>query len=276
MAWRPSWWLYVLKIYWPLNHLVAKSTGIPYLGKVITYLTRPFFNRKSFNISYIPINANIEPASSTVLTSDIIAALIRRSVHRVIIKRCSCRDAKKCTEYPIEDSCMLLGYDTRVISPGIAKHVSVDEALRHMNDKISLGLIPMTGRVRMDDLYYGVPNRGRMLTVCFCCPCCCTVLNSARYFPDEFRGGLVKLKGLTLEVDNEKCRQCGTCIEACFMKAITLEDGKIIHNDAKCIGCGRCTVVCPQKAVRVLLENSNSSVDEIMGRITNIVDITKM
>ena len=273
MTWRPSWWLYVLKIYWPLNHLMAKATGIPFAGKVITFLAKPLFNSKSFNISYIPVNANIEPASSTVLTGGIIEELIRLSAHRVIIKRCSCRDAKGSKEYPIEDSCMLLGFDTRVISPGIAKHVSIDEALEHLKTKMALGLIPMTGRVRMDDLYYGVPNRGRMLTVCFCCPCCCTVLNSAQYFPDEFKTGLIKLKGLSIAVDTEKCKLCGSCIEACFMKTISLADGKIIHDESKCIGCGRCSVVCPEKAVHVLLANPSSAVDEIMDRIKSIVKI---
>ena len=75
---------------------------------------------------------------------------------------------------------MLLGEDTQKVTKGIANTLTVDEAILHLHKKIKLGLIPMTGRVRMDDLYYGIPNRGKMLTICFCCPCCCTVLNSAR------------------------------------------------------------------------------------------------
>lgn len=273
MSWRPKWWLGVLRIYWPLNHFAARATGFPVIGKIITALTSPLFSDKNFNITYIPVNANIEPAASEVLNRGIIEQLIRKSAHRVIIKKCSCRDSKGCKNYPIEDCCMLLGYDTEFISPGIAGHVSVDEAVSHMNSMISLGLVPMTGRVRMDDFYYGVPNRGRMLTICFCCPCCCTILNSARFFPDKFRPGIVKLKGAKIVMDADKCKKCGTCLDSCFMNAISLVNATIFHDQEKCIGCGRCTVVCPEKACAVAIADVDTAVDEILGRIKNRINV---
>lgn len=271
MSWRPSWWLNVLKTYWPLNQLTAKATHWPVVGPVVTKAIRPLFNSKNFNITYIPINAKIDPPVSTALTENIIADLIRSSSHRVVIKRCSCRDSKNCKEFPAEDSCLLLGEDTKKVSPDIANHLSVDEALEHMKKKIALGLIPMTGRVRMDDLYYGIPNRGRMLTICFCCPCCCTVLSSAKYFPKEFRSSIVRLNGLHVLVDQSKCIQCKTCIDACFMNAISIEGGKIIHDESKCIGCGRCSTICPQNATTVELDDSQAAIDEILGRISQRV-----
>ncbi|MGP8154118.1 MAG: DUF362 domain-containing protein [Smithella sp.] len=273
MSWRPKWWLEVLRIYWPLNHLAARATGIPVIGRIITVITSPLFSDKNFNITYIPVNANIEPAASEVLSRGIIEELIRKSAHRVIIKKCSCRDSKGCKNYPAEDSCLLLGYDTEFVSPCIARHVGVDEAVWHMNSMISKGLVPLTGRVRMDDFFYGVPNRGRMLTICFCCPCCCTILNSARFFPNKFRSGIVKLRGARIVIDANKCKTCGTCIDSCFMKAIFLENGIIKHDHEKCIGCGRCTVVCPEKASVVAMDNAGTAVDEILGRIKHRVNV---
>jgi ferredoxin len=273
MSWRPSWWLDALKVYWPLNHLAAKATGMPVLGPVVTKVVDPLFNSKSFNISYIPVNAKIDPPLSSILTQEIIVKLIRASAHRVVIKRCTCRDSKSCQEYPVEDSCLLLGEDTKRISADIARHIAVDEAIEHMQRKISLGLIPLIGRVRMDDLYYGVPNHGRMLTICFCCPCCCTVLASARYFPKEFRSSIVPLKGLKVGVDQSKCIQCQSCVDACFMHAIKLENGNIVHDESLCIGCGRCSTVCKGLATSIEIENSDAAIDEILGRIRQRVSV---
>lgn len=213
MAWRPSWWLKALKIYWPLNHLAAKTTTWPVVGPLITRIVSPLFNTKSFNISYIPINARIDPPMSTVLTQNIIEELVSASSHRVVIKKCSCRDSKNCQEYPADNSCLLLGEDTNKISPEIANHISTEEALEHIRHQIGLGLIPLIGRVRMDDLFYGVPNRGRMLTICFCCPCCCTILASAKYFPQEFKSSIIPLKGLNITVDLDKCVCCLKCVD---------------------------------------------------------------
>ncbi|MRR30383.1 4Fe-4S dicluster domain-containing protein [bacterium] len=273
MSWRPSWWLNALKLYWPLNHIAARATSLPLIGPVITKVVEPLFNNKNFNISYIPINAKIDAPVSTILTQEIIADLIRSSSHRVVIKRCSCRDSRNCQTYPAEDSCLLLGESTKKISPEIANHISVDQALEHMHAKINLGLIPLTGRVRMDDLFYGVPNQGRMLTICFCCPCCCTVLRSAKYFPQQFRASILPLKGLQVKVDGDKCIQCNTCMQACFMDAITLVDEKIIHDATKCIGCGRCSMVCPQNATMIEISDSRAAVDELLGRISQRVNV---
>ena len=86
----------------------------------------------------------------------VLEELIRRSSHRVIIKRCTCRDHHKCKNHPIEDACILLGDGAAEIDPGVARHVSIDEAIAHMKSQVNDGLIPFAGRVRMDDFFWGV------------------------------------------------------------------------------------------------------------------------
>jgi Fe-S-cluster-containing hydrogenase component 2 len=273
MSFRPKWWLDVLRLYWPLNTLSAKMMSWPVAGRFLSFILLPLVTKKNFNISYLPVNANIEPVASSALNRKIIEELIRRSSHRIIIKRCSCRDSKKCKNFPAEDSCLLLGEDTNVVDPRIADHVSVNEALDHTNKKIASGLIPMVGRVRMDDFFYGIPNRGRMLTVCFCCPCCCSILSTIPYLPAEAKSSIVRLKNVAVVVDAEKCMQCRHCIDACFAKAITLSGDRIHHDDHKCIGCGRCSMVCPQQATSLVVENVDAAINEILGRIKERVNV---
>lgn len=50
------------------------------------------------------------------------------------------------------------------------------------------------------------------------------------------------------------CTGCGTCVEACAFKAITMEEregtlGLSRIDPLLCKGCGNCTVVCPAKAI---------------------------
>ncbi|MBN2386154.1 MAG: 4Fe-4S binding protein [Anaerolineales bacterium] len=273
MAWRPSWWLDLLKIIWPVAHLGARATRIPVAREVIASLARPLFNEQDFNITYLPINANLQPAASMVLSREILTELICRSAHRVIVRRCSCRDSLGCQTYPVEDACLLLGFDTVNIRPEIARPVSVAEALAHVEARTALGLTPMTGRVRVDDLLYGASNRKRMLTICFCCPCCCTVLNSVKYIPAEFKSSIVKLQGTRVQVDLEKCCHCGICAAACLVEAIVLQNGSIHHDHEKCIGCGRCSTACPQGATSLVIEDPQAAISEILGRMRERVNI---
>jgi UDP-glucose 4-epimerase len=130
----------------------------------------------------------------------------------------------------------------------------------------------MTGRVKVDNLIWGVRDRGKLLTVCYCCRCCCTILNSGKYFPPEAAKSLVKLKGLDIIVDRERCTGCGTCAAECFMDAIKLENLTALHDAQTCKGCGRCATVCPVNAVTVHVSDMNAAVNDLMGRIDGLID----
>ncbi|MFX0094192.1 MAG: ATP-binding protein [Candidatus Hodarchaeota archaeon] len=60
-----------------------------------------------------------------------------------------------------------------------------------------------------------------------------------------------KFTGLRIAIkDNEKCNQCGTCLEHCRFDAIT-DDGSYSIIDERCEGCGVCRLVCPEEAIRL-------------------------
>ncbi|MBN2079636.1 MAG: 4Fe-4S binding protein [Spirochaetes bacterium] len=270
---RPSWWLNFLRAVWPLTYLSAKMTGWPVVGPLFYRMVRPLFTGKNFNVTHIPVNRELRGSGSTYLPNRILDELIRRSSHRVTINRCTCRESEGCTRYPVENACLHLGEGTSHLDPHIATPRSVEEALEHAHRMVGLGLIPMLGRVRMDDLFYGTPNTGRSLTICFCCPCCCTIFKSARFFPGEVRESLVRLRGLRVVVDPSLCTGCGTCAGACFTRAITIADGIASHDDSLCKGCGLCATVCPEGAVSIMVDDVDEAVTDLTGRLRGRINI---
>jgi UDP-glucose 4-epimerase len=182
-----------------------------------------------------------------------------------------------------------MGDGSAEIDPRISRHVSADEAIAHLHGAVGNGLIPMTGRVKIDNYIWGVPERrygpdgaakqwagrngrGKLLTVCFCCRCCCTILASGKYLPAEAASSLVRLRGLRIEVDPEACTACGACVKECFMGAISIKGALAVHDEALCKGCGRCASVCPQEAVRMNVADVASALSELMDRIDSRID----
>lgn len=62
-----------------------------------------------------------------------------------------------------------------------------------------------------------------------------------------------------------KCIQCGTCVEACPEKTLTLTPEGIVTDTERCIMTGRCAEVCPTKAIEI--SGKLLSVTEIMNEI---------
>ncbi len=64
-------------------------------------------------------------------------------------------------------------------------------------------------------------------------------------------GATVSLPKL-IEVDEEKCVSCGSCVTLCPVEAITqAEDCSIVFNKEKCVGstCSTCVDACPTRAI---------------------------
>lgn len=62
-----------------------------------------------------------------------------------------------------------------------------------------------------------------------------------------------------------KCIKCGSCVDACPEKAITLTPDGISTNPDLCTSCGKCADVCPTKAIE--MSGKVMTVSEIMDII---------
>ena len=68
------------------------------------------------------------------------------------------------------------------------------------------------------------------------------------------RGVTVAIQKL-IEVDSERCFDCGACLSLCPVNAIMLkEDFSVVLNEEKCIGstCGMCVDACPARAIKLI------------------------
>ena len=89
--------------------------------------------------------------------------------------------------------------------------------------------------------------------------------------------GYIELDPFVAEVDPDKCKGHGACVDACIKEgALTLvevmENGKQVKKaqvtQAMCLGCGACAAVCPEKAIDVngwALQQYESMVDAIVA-----------
>ncbi len=218
-------------------------------------LHHPWFDQKKSNMYWIPVNEEIEQTGEdVVLPYEVVSKFIERSSHRVIVDFCGCRQAFKCSKHSAEIGCLMMGEDAKQISNKLSRSVSKKEAMAHLEKAVDAGLPPHIGKARVDDFIFGINNTNRLLTVCFCCECCC-LTKWEKYVPAEIRNKISrKLDGLQVWIDSDKCVGCGDCVEHCYLDQILFSQKKAVISD-DCRGCGRCAAACSQKAIRISLNN---------------------
>lgn len=60
-----------------------------------------------------------------------------------------------------------------------------------------------------------------------------------------------------MQINQQKCTQCGRCADICERKAITEKNNEYSINTIRCIGCQKCKTVCEQKAINAVYDNKD-------------------
>ncbi|MBM4332230.1 MAG: 4Fe-4S ferredoxin [Deltaproteobacteria bacterium] len=243
---RPAWQIKIITAFWPIRNILARMVGWPVIGRWMRLTFR------GDRASFIPVKVDVERPDSVVLPGAVVEQFIKEASFRFILHQCLCRSLEPCANYPREIGCLFLGEGAREIAFELGREATVEEALAHHRQALTLGLIPMMGKLRWDSLWLGVKKADQLLTICHCCDCCC-YFKLYRFFPQEAAKGLQKIEGLNVLIE-KSCDGCGVCVERCFIKAMTVEGGKAVVGQ-DCRGCGRCAMVCPRQAVKILLFN---------------------
>jgi len=251
---------------WPLGKVVNRLGNQPVLRSVL----RPYFSAKDNEAIILPVNEAVRGTESAVLPFALLAPLIERASARAVLNECPCRRGEDCQAYPHEPGCLFLGEGARAIDPDRGRPVGVEEALAHARQAMTLGLVPLIVHAAFDAWLLDIPYR-RMLAICFCCDCCCTVRHGLRLGPPAFWDTVVRLPGLNVSVSSA-CTGCGLCLEVCYVRALSLENGRARVGEA-CKGCGRCTRRCPEGAITFGLDEHEEVLAGLLERIearTNI------
>lgn len=221
------------------------------------------------NMSWLPINRNIESAGEIALPEAVLDRFIEKAKHRVIVNFCGCREAMRCKEHPSDIGCLMMGESALEIPAKSSREVSVEEAKAHVRKATTAGLVPIVGKTRLDNDLFMIPDRGKLLTVCFCCNCCC-ITRFTRYVPAETLNKIQHpVEGLSMNV-TDKCVGCGSCVDVCYLGAIKIENDRAVMSDL-CRVCGRCALQCPEGAIKLKLDNPNAT-EDVIRRIEASVD----
>jgi UDP-glucose 4-epimerase len=150
------------------------------------------------------------------------------------------------------------------------REVGVEEAKQRVRDAVSAGLVPLVGKARLDNFLFGIRDP-RLLSVCFCCDCCCITSMYAKMPLDAVEAIFPRLDGVSISV-GEECTACGKCVDACLMSAIDVSGERATIGDA-CRACGRCATACPNDAIHISIDDPDF-LEKAYARIGAHVDHT--
>ena len=183
---RENWDRYA-RVFRVVIEVGLKNLTHPLFGPWLRRLVR--FEQEGKASSFIvPIHQDVAYLSEregTVLPVEKIRRAIEASRYRIIMHRCICRDAFHCTNYPRDFACIMLGEACRhLVAHGIARSVTVAEALDHLDRATRLGLVGTCAWTEMESIAKGIPEAEKLdyFEICFCCPCCCSGLRNYRYW----------------------------------------------------------------------------------------------
>jgi formate hydrogenlyase subunit 6/NADH:ubiquinone oxidoreductase subunit I len=157
-------------------------------------------------------------------------------------RNCVCRQGKDLLGEPCKQTgarrvCLMIGGVARAsVDSGEGQALTREETLALLDQAERDGMVLQPSNAR-DPVF-----------ICFCCGCCCGLLQAARQFP---RPAEYVHSNYQAVVDRELCTECETCRSRCPMEALRSVDGATAVDLDRCIGCGACVGTCPSDAMRL-------------------------
>ena len=202
----------------------------------------------------LPVNEAIPTGRQVALPGMLVERMLREADGIFAMSACPCRTAFRCTNHSREIGCLHIGPAVRQITGEVGRLLSPAEGLEHVAQALQSGLIPTILYNPSDAEIFGVDKR-RMLSICFCCECCCDVRLLLRRGPERYWDLYnQRLPGLEVVV-GAGCTLCGECVAACYGGERIIRMGvERAEISDRCIGCGRCVPACPEGAISLELQ----------------------
>ncbi|NVM43368.1 MAG: 4Fe-4S binding protein [Candidatus Lokiarchaeota archaeon] len=245
-------------------------TRFPLFREIATRHSEP---ENSFG-SYIPINASLGKFENQLMPEKMLEHFIKKAKHFYVQNACGCRVFHDCQDHDKKFACMYIGDDVPTIKlpPSMGHSITQEEALTYAKDAIKNGLVPTFGRAPGETNAIGAVDTGHIMSICYCCPCCCLNGKIAKYATREIQM-FTRMEGLTVEVDPSICNGCGTCLDVCVFVGRDVINGKAVIDQERCLGCGRCEQVCPNDAITIKIDDPKRVVEHIQ-RLEESVDVS--
>jgi ferredoxin len=189
----------------------------------------------------LPIYEEIQ-LKNTVLNLDSVKRYLTKA-DKIAVMDCSCRTKRKHCDSPVANCLTLNDAAGKFVKKDSAREVSVEEALRIVEEAHRAGLVPMA-YIRTD-----TPKPEGVNFICNCCSCCCGTLGVSL----KLGKNIHLLKSIaTTTTDDSKCTSCGVCVDRCNFDARKIVNGKLEYDKDLCFGCGLCVSVCPTEAISLI------------------------
>jgi Pyruvate/2-oxoacid:ferredoxin oxidoreductase delta subunit len=259
--------------------LVARMTRLPIAGKVIEFA---LFEKDK--MIYLPRDNAVKRkvitlekevgATNIVLPSQVIDHFLRRSRYIFIMNACMCRESNHCKDYPHELGCIFLGRGVTRIPENMGRRATADEAIEHMRKAREAGLVHLIGRNKIDSVWLNTGPKEELLSICNCCHCCC-LWKMLPDMNDLISSGVSRIPGLEVRVLYDRCTGCGACVveNICFVRALSIREGKAHLDEMRCKGCGRCVEFCPGGAMEISLADPDYF-EKTVRKVDPLVDIS--
>ncbi len=171
-------WEYYTKIYPFVADQVMGYFSHPVLGPMLRRVFRFEGEGHHAEACIVPIQHNLEFNSDNknmVVPIQRLRDAVEEASYRIIMDRCICRDSFKCSHFPIDFACLMLGEACRtMVGNGIARYATVEESLAHLDRATELGLVAIPAWTEIESIAKGIPDESKekYFEICFCCPCC--------------------------------------------------------------------------------------------------------
>ena len=193
----------------------------------------------------IILNEELKVPEEQIVTTEDIKKLIEK-FEDIAVGQCYCRQKEDflghtCKQNPPGESCFTLGKSARhTTKHGFTRLISKEEALKILKDIEDAGLVHKVYHLNSD-------LSKDEVAICNCCSCCCPTSKVSVTFPN------VNIASFTVDIDQDLCTGCGTCVEKCFNQVLEInEHGLAEKVEEECIGCGVCAYLCPENAISLI------------------------
>ena len=206
------------------------------------------------SLKVVPIGKNIGGDTELLPYHNIVESV--RKAKKIAVAECICRKEKRILGegcmHPLE-SCLTFGITAEYyIDSGLGREINADEAIQIIEEADKSGLVH-TGT-----------NTKSMSLICNCCPCCCPFMIAITKL--GYNRGKLYNSNFEAIVNAEECVACGTCVDRCPVRAISVDEFAEVDRDV-CLGCGLCATECQGNAITTILREDRQ---EPFDKITDI------